>query len=454
MKLVNKISLYNILLSAGVIIIGGILLFLLLDHLIEAETKHELRHYTRLVQEQIKAGADWQIIAKDVDLEIELIEQPDPRYLEFFFDETETEAIPFEGPPSHHGKGPPPGAFPPVGHPTPGDEAAPHASPQTIPIKRLTIDRQINGQWFRIKFGREIIGVGKLINTSLIAFASILTLAIGALFFGNRLLFKRVFRPFYDSLERLESYKLSDKEEVAFPPTSTEEFAVLNQRLAYFIRHSQREYTALKEFSENASHELQTPIAIIRSKLDQLLQSPNLGEKELSGIEDIQQTLQQAVHLNKTLLLLTKIGNQEFSETELIDVKVTILHFVDLFSELIQMKELDLTLDLADYTCAANPYVLDLLFSNLIHNAIKHNVKGGTISIRLTQGLFQISNTGRELEFPTEQYFNRFKKGSQQESSSGLGLAIVKQICDVSEYEISYQTDKQEHRLSVRLQGD
>ena len=233
--------------------------------------------------------------------------------------------------------------------------------------------------------------------------------------------------------------------------TRTYEFKELNQFLEKMTNKALDDYRSLKEFSENASHELQTPLAIIRGKLE-LLMETRIDEKQASLIEGIQNAVQKLSAVNQSLILLTKLENQEYPVKE----KMNFSHFVkgeiESFRELIEMKSLSLTTKIEpEVYLNLNPVLADILFTNLFTNAIRHNLMNGSIDVTLSSSGLSVKNTGDPPKVATQELFKRFKKDKQSSESTGLGLAIVKQICDLNNFTAGYEYTSGLHELSIRF---
>ena len=187
------------------------------------------------------------------------------------------------------------------------------------------------------------------------------------------------------------------------------------------------DYLQQKEFTENASHEMQTPLAVIKANLTQLMQSTTLSESDMNNLQTIENTTKKMASLNKALILLSKIENNQFKENELIPINKIINKVVNNFADLIEVKNIKLKLNLKDeLQITINPTLAEILLSNLVQNAIRHNVNGGIINIDLMQNKLIISNSGEALTINSNELFTRFKKNDASKDSLGLGLAIVK----------------------------
>ena len=95
--------------------------------------------------------------------------------------------------------------------------------------------------------------------------------------------------------------------------------------------------------SENASHELQTPLAVINGKLELLAEHENLDEEELKTIDDMFRSLHRAIQLNKSLLLLSRIQNRQFEEVAEVDMNRHARHIIGLLSDLYEEKRIGLS---------------------------------------------------------------------------------------------------------------
>lgn len=259
----------------------------------------------------------------------------------------------------------------------------------------------------------------------------------------------RLFKPFRETLDRLKAFNLQDKEPIEAGQANVKEFADLNRFVEQMTRKAVADYKNLKEFAENASHELQTPLAIIKGKLE-LLTETDLNSEQYQYVDDSQRAIKKLSRLSESLSLLTKIENHEFSDVDEINMTKLIRESTQSFDEFIKLNDLSVETDLAeDVMIHIHPALADILWTNLFQNAIKHNVNDGKISIRLSKGTLNIANTGDPLDMPPEKLFERFTKDDQSTESIGLGLSIIKQIVDQNDYQISYDYADGWHEIEV-----
>ncbi|MFC0319742.1 MULTISPECIES: sensor histidine kinase [Olivibacter] len=279
-----------------------------------------------------------------------------------------------------------------------------------------------------------------ILKTVLIALVVLLTV---------RLVSKKILSPFNQTLKSIQKFSIKKKQPLTLNHTNTKEFQELNRFLKKMTDKAIKEYSLVKEFSENASHELQTPLAVLRSKLE-LLTETDIQQNQASLIADMQNAIEKLSKINHSLLLLTKLENQEFEATKEINFTKQVLELLTIYEDRIAIKELKVTQHIdPDITVRINPALADMLFDNLLSNAIRHNVKNGTIFLEINKKGILIKNTGPEPIFPTEELFQRFKKSNQCSNSVGLGLAIVKRICELNNFDVQYTYENRLHMLTV-----
>ena len=266
----------------------------------------------------------------------------------------------------------------------------------------------------------------------------------------NYVISRTAWIPFYSTLRKLMQYDLSDNTVLNFDKTSISEIKKLNSVLENMSDKIKKDYINLKEYTENISHEIQTPIAIIRNKLELLIQSENLENNQLQIIESVSQAANRLSKLNQNLMLLTRIENLQFSNIESIDIGEVIDKYLEHFDDLLDLKKLIVTKEFKNKAVVQiNNVLADTLISNLLSNAIKHNVEEGKIKILLNANELMISNSGQSLHMKPQELFERFKKANTQSSSLGLGLTIVKKIADLYHFKIEYVYAENIHTLKI-----
>lgn len=253
----------------------------------------------------------------------------------------------------------------------------------------------------------------------------------------NRLVLNRIWQPFYQTLNRMQAFNLAQKEDMRTNNTKIDEFNELNTAVATMAERVKKDYKELKTFTDNASHEMMTPLAVINAKLDLLLQESPLDSKQGALVDEIYHAVSRLSRLSSSLLLLAKIENKLLTEHETLDLKQAIEEKALHFQELMQNKGIQYSQQLQPKEINMSKYLLDILLNNLFSNSIRHNYQGGHIDINLSENKLVISNTGNENGLDHQQVFERFYKNPASEGM-GLGLAIVKQIINLQKFEISY----------------
>jgi signal transduction histidine kinase len=321
-----------------------------------------------------------------------------------------------------------------------------------LPYRKLRFQKEIEGKYYEFIIHKSLIRINDLIENVVMAMTGLLILFILGIYFLNRYLFNRIWADFFNTIEKIKKYNLNIAEEMEFPESMIDEYNQLNSVLKSMIERIQEEHFLLKEFTGNISHEIQTPLSVIKSKAELILQTKDLNPEQVNLISEIYSSTIKLTKLSQTLILLTKIEHHQYIETKTVNFNEKIKFHLDNFQSLIDSKEITVNLKLHNETkLTINPELADILIINLLKNAIRHNIVRGKIDIEIDEGLVEIGNTGNELIIKPEEIFNRFTKSTTSKSSLGLGLAIVKKICDNNNIKITFNTDKDYHIFSLHF---
>jgi signal transduction histidine kinase len=321
---------------------------------------------------------------------------------------------------------------------------------QLHPFKKLTGHLSWNGKNYLVTTYISSTEFSHLIIKVFITEAFILVLLLIAIVVLNRKSSGLLWKPFLSTMEKVNTFEVTRNECLILPAeTGTTEFNELNKAITALIARINTAYHNQKQFVENASHEMQTPLAIIRSKLELLINQPGLTEKNAALIGDITEANDRLSQMNRTLLLLAKIENNQFPETEPVEVARLLKKILTDFKN--HYEEIPLISATIENTTTVhvNRVLIDVLISNLIKNAIEHNQPKGNINITLSKKTLIIENTGPALSVNPHELFERFKKGSHQTKTTGLGLALVKQICNLYQFRVNYNYSDGWHRVMV-----
>jgi signal transduction histidine kinase len=310
------------------------------------------------------------------------------------------------------------------------------------------------------KKGYSIIILHPLSETHLLINSVIKTLLIMILFvfvsliIFNVLISRKIWKPFYNTINQLKRYDIKSRKTMNLATTDINEFTTLNKVLTNMATEIQNDYLNLKEFTENASHEIQTPLAIINSKIEMLIQSENLSVEQAESLHIINNSVARLSKLNSGLLLISKIDNNQYYETGEIEINELIKKTLIFYEDFIKHKKIEVSVHFdCTLIITINPSLAEILMNNLINNAIKHNIFDGYLKIRVTQDTLIIENSGQKLKdnINPSELFNRFKKDSNLENSIGLGLAIVKKICDTYYFVVTYEQNEGNHKIMIKL---
>lgn len=285
-----------------------------------------------------------------------------------------------------------------------------------------------------------------LLTTSIILFILLATFSI----ISNRYITKGIWKPFYQTLNELQKFNFSNPEKLSLNESNIYEFNLLNSEIELLIHKIVKDYNLYRNFIQNVSHELQTPIAVASSKVDLLHQSPQMNEFEHQQLSIINNNLNKLSRLNQSLVLLLKIENNLYSKKEKIDVNAYIDKALQNFEDVIELRNIKLSVKKSrKLEVFCNGLLIEVLIDNLIKNAVKHNLTDGFLEIETTSKEFIIRNSGEKLSVQAEFLFERFRTDSNSSDSIGLGLSIVHQICVNNDFAVKYKNKENNHSITV-----
>lgn len=319
-----------------------------------------------------------------------------------------------------------------------------------VAVVRFTSYPLIEGQRYAITSRASVVEPSDVYLTGLVlVFAWTFVFLLALVVILSELLSWRILRPFNATLRGIQQFQLGQKMPIDLPTSRTAEFEELNSFLVRMTARAQRDYQGLQEFSENASHELQTPIASIKAKLELLMDS-DLAEKQLRTLAAMHDELERLAKINQALTLLAKLEHYEAQLADLADFSQLVPATEAAFADLAEMKGITTTQQLAPgVRVPFDASLAQLLLNNLFSNAIRHNLPGGEIRVQLSATELLLANTGHAPTAPVEELFGRFKKGNAALDSIGIGLAIVKRISELYGHRVSYDYADGWHQLRV-----
>ena len=315
-----------------------------------------------------------------------------------------------------------------------------------------TIYKNRSNQYFELMVAVPTIENAELIQTILFLIIFLYIILMLSITGVNYWILRQSFHPLYALLTWLNNYAINKAIAPMNNDTPIPEFQKLNEAILQSARRNAEMYKQQKLFIGHASHEMQTPLAICKNRLELMMNEPGVNEKQLSEILKTKESLEQLIRLNKTLLLLTKIDNQQFPETSPVILNNVIQNLVTDFSEVYAY--LGITINIreeAEPVLQLNDVLTTVLMSNLLKNAFIHNRRHGTIDIRISGTSLQISNTGGDKALPGQEIFKRFYQGTKKAGSTGLGLALADSICKHYHILISYRFTGSMHQFELKF---
>ena len=313
-----------------------------------------------------------------------------------------------------------------------------------------------NGNHHKLEIRTATVEEDDFIESLLIALVILYILIIASILIINNISLKKIWKPFYSTLNYLSDYQFGQNKKLISNKTPITEFKLLDSEIAKMISRNENSVYQQKQFIENASHELQTPIAVALNQIDVLLESDELTQKNYLEINQIRNTLKRMSTLNQSLLMLSKIENQQFKDKEQVVFNSVVKTMISDFNSILEFKSIALELiENGEFKTLINKDLAYSLLSNLIKNSIKYNINNGKIIIEIDNLSLKIKNTSkRKTPLNSEDIFSRFYKESEDHLSTGLGLSIVKTIIDNhSNMDVSYAFEDPFHIFSLKIKN-
>lgn len=318
------------------------------------------------------------------------------------------------------------------------------------PVRLLTTAFEHRGGYYEMQIITPMVEEDDLIEDLIFSLLFLFLGLAASMFIVSNFLLKNTWKPFYHLLEKLQKFQLDDPKPLTATSSKIEEFQLLDMSVRKLLENNVQTFNSQREFIENAAHELQTPLAISLNKLE-LLAEQSQGKEQIQLIGSIMDNLKRLVRLNRTLLFLSKISNQQYAAETKVNFNTLIQNVLNDFSDQADFKNITTTLEEKE-VCEKemNPDLAQILMINLIKNAIVHNFNGGYVRIIIHSDAIIIENSGKSQPLDRTKIFDRFYKNEAYGSSMGLGLAIIKAIAEL--YRISLQYDYHEkHVFRVRF---
>ena len=304
-----------------------------------------------------------------------------------------------------------------------------------------TAFRMPDGQYYELKLMISILERDDMVEAMLWYLGALFLLFLICTSIGIQLVLKGVFRPLHRLLDWLHCIQPGKEVPPLDNPTKIREFRQLSDAALDMGNRSYKAYEEQKQFIENASHELQTPLAIVRGKVELLAESEGMTEQQMEQLDEIYATLGRAVKLNKSLLLLSRIENGQYTEMEDVSVDEILDELLPDLMDIYEHKRVNLIRKREEqpFIIRCNHSLAQILVSNLVKNSLLHNREGGELQVLTTPTSLVIKNTG-DVPLDGEKLFRRFYHGMDgKKDSTGLGLAIARSIALSSSLKLTYE---------------
>lgn len=315
-------------------------------------------------------------------------------------------------------------------------------------LTTLFTDR--HGRYLQLEVSTPSIDKGDL-RRSMVGWLLFLYLTlIAAVVLCNYLVTRRALQPLYRLLRWLEHYRIGNSTPPPANPTTVSEFALLNDVVTDALQRSETLFKQQKEFVGNASHEMQTPLAVASARLEMLLEGETLTEEQAREVYHTLLTLRRLSQMNRALLLLSRIEGGQFVEAEPIDLVQKLRQILPDFEAAYAHKRISVRIENHDSSVwHLHPALADTLLQCLVKNAFAHNEEGGEIRISLTDRRLVIANTGAAEPLDAEEIFLRFHHSPDKKDSTGLGLSIAQAICRNYNFSLRYEHTDSLHTFIV-----
>lgn len=416
MKLLNRISLSYIVVSLAFLTVGGCFFFFIFKAEVYEEVDEQLRDEKRNIERLIKHSDTIPYFYPAVNSQVEI--KPTTSNLHIKLQRKDTVIVhPYEG---------------------------------NISFRQWRYTMKLGENNYIVIIRKSLIDMDDLSEKIIYSLIIGFVILIIGLIFVNFLLIKSTLKPFYNILRQLRKYSLNNSTGFIHSKTNTLEFIELNHTIELMIHRLEQDYRKIKEFTENASHEIQTPLAIIQNKLELLIQSDDINQLQAELIQAAYEAVDRLSKLNQSLILLTRIENKEFIATEGVNIGEIAKKIILQMDEKIAYKKLKIKLiEHAPFFYSINISLAEILISNLLSNAIRYTKTGNEIKITISKTQFIVSNPGKPFLFPSEKLFQRFFKLTSSSKSLGIGLSLVKTIADVHDLKITYFYNNFSHSFEL-----
>jgi len=319
-------------------------------------------------------------------------------------------------------------------------------------VRMLTSAFEKDGKYYKLSIINSMVEEDDLVEQLLHGSLWLYGILMLFIILINNFVLQRLWKPFYLFLNQLKQFRIETKEKLPAVKTNTKEFIDLQNAVHILLQRSIESFEQQKQFIGNASHELQTPLAITINKLELLIEKNSLKPEQAESIYEIMNTVERLIRLNKSLLLLTKIENKQIFDNKQINFNKIVLQNINDFEEIADFKAVKISYtEGGNLAAEMDSSLANTIISNLLRNALFHNIPNGTVTVFVSENSITISNSGSEKALDAQKIFTRFYKSEQSQNGTGLGLSIVKAICDLYGFSITYYFENSLHHFKINF---
>lgn len=306
-----------------------------------------------------------------------------------------------------------------------------------------------HNNWYKLELGETMTNIQSIKNTIrnymlIVLIASLLITLLADYTFTNFIL-----KPFYLIIDK-KINKVNDPSLYNYKkiPTSTDDFKILDESVNTLMKRINNLFLIEKQFIANVSHELLTPISILSTRLENMLSTPEIPDEHENKIFASLKTLNRLKIIINSLLLISKVENNQYLKTEKVSIKQALNDIYEDLEDRITDKKIHYELKInSSFIFSGNKALIHTLLINIINNAIKYNKIGGSILIsdKLDRNhyILKIADTGigmnKEL---LKNAFDRFQRGRNDDHGFGLGLPIVQSIAKFHIIDIDIKSEE------------
>src|SRR5699024_974205 len=235
----------------------------------------------------------------------------------------------------------------------------------------LTTAFKDNGNYYELKLINPMVEKEELIDRLLWNMLWLYAVLIITIVLINNMVLQRLWKPFYDLLAQLQRFRLGRGQQLPRVRTNTKEFEDLQEAVGLLLNHNIQIYEQQKQFIGNASHELQTPLAIATNKLELLIEKGELKDGQAKIIAEVMHIVGRLTRLNKSLLLLSKIENKQFLDEQAVKIDQTVERGLRDLGEIAAFKQIEYEVNIrAEIIKNMDPSLAEIMIYNLLRNAV------------------------------------------------------------------------------------